>query len=202
MISLPSYQYNVLVGLLLSDGWLSISTKTSINARCGFRQKSAHYEYVWFVFNVLSHYCERYPHYYSSVRKGILFQHITITTRALPCFTELYSIFYVNKVKVIPDNIYNLLTPVALAHLIMGDGSARPHGLTICTNNYSLKDVVRLMNVLMIRYRLECTLHLHKQNNKNGYEIYIRQHSMPILRTIVTPYFCPSMLYKLGIIKL
>jgi hypothetical protein len=42
------------------------------------------------------------------------------------------------------------------------------------------------MNVLMIRYRLECTLRLHRQNNKNGYEIYIRQRSMPLLRTIVT----------------
>jgi hypothetical protein len=39
----------------------------------------------------------------------------------------------------------------------------------------------------MIRYRLECTLRLHRQNNKNGYEIYIRQRSMPLLRTIVTP---------------
>jgi len=83
----------------------------------------------------------------------------------------------------------------------MGNGSARPHGLTICTNNYSLEDVVRLMNVLMIRYRLECTLHLHRQKNKNGYEIYIRLRSMATLRTIVTPYFYPSMLYKLGTIK-
>ena len=68
-------------------------------------------------------------------------------------YFELYSIFYkgdVKKNKIIPDNIYNLLTPIALAHLIMGDGSARPHGLTICTNNYSLKDVVKLMNVLNI----------------------------------------------------
>ena len=37
-------------------------------------------------------------------------------TRALACFTELHSLFYVNNVKVIPGNIYNMLTPVALAH--------------------------------------------------------------------------------------
>jgi hypothetical protein len=39
-------------------------------------------------------------------------------TRSLPCITELYSLFYVNGVKVIPQNIYELLTPVALAHWI------------------------------------------------------------------------------------
>ena len=94
--------------------------------------------------------------------------------------------FYPNGVQIIPDNIYQLLTSVALAHLIMGDGFAECHGLIICTNSYSIEDVVWLMNVLMIRYRLECTLRLHRQNNKNGYEIYIRQRSMPLLRTIVT----------------
>jgi hypothetical protein len=39
-------------------------------------------------------------------------------TRSLPCITELYSLFYVNKVNGIPHNIYDLLTPVALAHII------------------------------------------------------------------------------------
>ena len=35
----------------------------------------------------------------------------------MPCITELYHLFYVNPdKKVIPQNIYELLTPVALAH--------------------------------------------------------------------------------------
>ena len=38
-------------------------------------------------------------------------------TRAMPCITELRSLFYpeLSKIKVIPANIYELLTPVALA---------------------------------------------------------------------------------------
>ena len=79
----------------------------------------------------------------------------------------------------------------------MGDGQALHHGLIICTNNFSIQDVVRLMNVLMIRYRLECTIHLKKRNQKVEYMIYIRQNSMSLLRTIVKPYLCSSMLYKL-----
>ena len=35
---------------------------------------------------------------------------------------ELYNEFYLNKKKVIPNNIYELLTPVSLAFMIMGDG--------------------------------------------------------------------------------
>lgn len=112
----------------------------------------------------------------------------------MACFTELHSLFYSKGVKIIPYDIYNLLTPVALAHMIMGDGSAEKAGLKICTDSYSIKDVVRLINVLIIKYRLECTIREHK---KNQYRIYIKQRSMPLLREIVKPYFESTMLYKI-----
>lgn len=76
----------------------------------------------------------------------------------MPCLTELRSVFYLNGVKILPFDIYNMLTPVALAHMIMGDGSSQRHGLTICTDSLTLKDIVRLINVLIIRYRLVCSL--------------------------------------------
>ena len=101
---------------------------------------------------------------------------------------------------VIPENIYELLTPVALAHVIKGDGIASRHGIVLCTNYFSVKDVVRLMNVLMIRYRLECTIHLKRgQSKKVEYLIYIREGSMALLRSIVIPYLHSSMYYKLRI---
>ena len=99
-------------------------------------------------------------------------------TRGLPCFSELRSLFYVDKVKKIPSDIYNLLTPAALAHLIMGDGSAKHIGLIICTDSYELVDVVRLMNVLLIRYNIDSTLRFH---TKTQPRIHIRQRSMPIV---------------------
>jgi len=116
----------------------------------------------------------------------------------MPCITELYNLFYTHKVKVIPKNIYNMLTPVALAHLIMGDGSVQRHGLIICTNSYTVQDVVRLINVLIVRYKLDSTIREKKLNNKKiEYLIYISQRSMPLLRTIVKPYMHSLMLYKL-----
>ena len=77
----------------------------------------------------------------------------------------------------------------------MGDGVAKSHGIILCTDSYSVQDVVRLMNVLMIRYDLECTLRFHTPSQPR---IYIRQRSMGLLRTIVTPHMDMSMLYKLG----
>lgn len=111
----------------------------------------------------------------------------------MPCFKEYQSLFYLNKIKIVPVDIYNLLTPVALAHLVMGDGVAKAHGLIICTDSYSVPDIVRLMNVLIIRYRLECNIRYHTPTQPR---IYIRQRSIVTLCEIVRPYMDKSMIIK------
>lgn len=111
----------------------------------------------------------------------------------MPCLTELHPLFYPSGVKIIPKNIYDLLTPVALAHLVMGDGSKERHGLIICTDSYSIEDVVRLIKTSEWGW-IECTI---KVRNQDKYRIYIREGSMPLLRQIIKPYMCSSMLYKI-----
>jgi hypothetical protein len=67
----------------------------------------------------------------------------------------------INNNKIIPTatDIFNLLNPVTLAFWIMGDGEARISGLVICTDSYSISDVVRLLNVLMTKFNLNCRIH-------------------------------------------
>ena len=52
------------------------------------------------------------------------------------------------------------------------------------------------MNVLMVRYEIDCSMLL-----KYGKYplIYIQESSMPRLRTIVLPHMIPSMMYKIGL---
>jgi len=51
MVQLAPYQHSVVIGLILSDAWLS---KTRKNGRLGFKQSLAHGDYMWFVFSLLS----------------------------------------------------------------------------------------------------------------------------------------------------
>lgn len=202
MIQLPIFQKSVIIGLILSDGWLRFPSKTSKSALIGLKQSLAHSDYVWFVFFSLCHYCNNLPQLKKGIRAGIPFYVLEFVTRSLPCFTELYEIFYVNGVKVElapPKNIYELLTPVAFAHLILGDGGFKSKGIYLCTDSYTIQDVVRLMNVLIIRYELKCTL--HKASNGKGYRIYISRNSVGKVVEIVLPYFIPSMYYKVGIVN-
>lgn len=114
----------------------------------------------------------------------------------MPCITELYHHFYIEKVKTITFSIYNNLTPVALAHWIMGNGTFNGISLLLCTDFYSIKNIVLLINVLIIKYDINCSI----RNFKHRYlRIYVLKGSMPKLLIVVLPYMHTFMLYKLGL---
>nr|QBM09620.1 hypothetical protein [Dactylella sp.] len=193
MIKLPIKQCGIIVGLLLSDGWLSYASVNNKYPRLGFEQTSSQSSYVWFVYWDLSHYCYSLPKYKHKTRKNTVTNSVSFTTRSLPCLAEIYNLFDLNKKKIIPSNIYDLLTPVALAHMIMGDGSGTASGLRISTDSFSVKEVVLLINVLIIKYGLKCSLNMIGGKPR----IYISSSSLELLKSIINPFIVPSMQYKL-----
>jgi hypothetical protein len=108
---------------------------------------------------------------------------LEIHTRSMLCITELYSLFYINKTKIIKFSVYNELTYIALANWIIGDG----------TDSYSIKYVVMLINILIIKYDIHCTIRYYSFP-----VIYVYKRYMPKLRSIVEPFMHISMMYKLG----
>jgi len=115
LIFLAPDLYSIIVGKLLSDGWLEKNNSTS-NTRFKFKQFIDHFYYVIYSFLQLSHYCSNIPYLGKSIRKGKICYSLKFSTRNLPCLNELYLLFYKNKVKIIPQNIYDLLTPIFIAH--------------------------------------------------------------------------------------
>jgi hypothetical protein len=75
----------------------------------------------------------------------------------------------------------------------MSDGTALSGGIRICTDYFTVQDVVRWINVLIIKYRLKCTLHMIDKKAR----IFLRSKSMYLLISIINPYTVPSMNYKL-----
>jgi len=169
--------------------------KGRLNAHLEFSQSTKNSGYFWFVFNLLSPIIQTKPYFNTSVRKGTQCFSYILRTPSLPFLTVLKSLFYINGIKCIPECIFDLLTPIALAHWIMGDGYWDGAGTVLCTDSFTLPEVVRLMNVLIIRYRLDCAIRMHRGQPL----ICIRARSIPLLRSIVLPYMCSSMLSKLGL---
>src|ERR1700748_454214 len=81
MFTLPPFILSVVVGLLLSDGWLQ-KGKPHWNARLGFKQGVVHSELFWHIWGILSHYCSTWPYLTKTVVRGRLFWGIAFFTRA------------------------------------------------------------------------------------------------------------------------
>jgi len=84
MVKLPLHIQSIMVGLILSDGWVIFDSTRSKNALLGFKQSVSHFSYLWFVFNLLSHYCSNYPILVTGVRKGVPNFGLQFKTRSMP----------------------------------------------------------------------------------------------------------------------
>lgn len=141
----------------------------------------------------------------------------------MPYLTDLKSLWYVEsnnaltlktsslvRTKVLPDNTYlnSFFTEVSLAFLIMGDGYWENDSNTvfICTDNFTLDEVQRLIGFLEQRFGLKCTVKKRSRNDndskvtKVSYRIRFSSVAvnLNLLKSLVVPYMHPSMLYKLG----
>jgi ubiquinol-cytochrome c reductase cytochrome b subunit len=189
---------DVLVGSLLGD---ASAQQRSGNTRICFRQAHSHEEYLLWLheFFATRSYCNpKIPEVKTRIDKeGNIRHHLRFNTWTYSSFNWIYDAFYPNKVKVVPDNIQELLSPLALAVWIMDDGSKAGNGLNLATHCFSVPDIEKLLAALR-NIGLVCTMHI-ADKSKEQYTIYISTQSQYVLRDLVLPYIVPSMLYKLGL---
>lgn len=107
-VQIPKNLLHVFIGIILSDAHVSKSYKA--DARLQFKQTINHIEYFYFIFFKLSHYCSKGPYTTRTIVHKKDHIGLGFTTRSLSCITELYNIFYVNNKKIVPSNLYDLLS--------------------------------------------------------------------------------------------
>ena len=192
---------SVIIGSLLGDGYANKRSGEGI--RICYRQSIIHKEYLFWLYNFF--YSRGYtsnlqPRQYTRTIKNIPekkyygFEFNTFTFRSL---NWIHKLFYKNGKKIIPLNINEYLTPLALAVWIMDDGCWTHYGIRIATNSFQFKEIEILRKALKSKYNLETTI--QKLSNKNLYSLYIKKESVNDIRDLLLPYMHSSMLYKLGI---
>lgn len=200
LITIPTEVEEILVGILLGDAHIARRSSTA-NSRLVYAQTAVlHKEYFYYIFSFFSPFCVKdYKPQAKIVRDNRtkkIYSAISFTTMQLPCFNVYKEKFYLSNIKLVPDNIYDLLTPRGLAFWIMDDGSRQGSGLHISVYSFTNKDVDKLMFTLQDKFNLKCSIHYNRDKKPR---IYIFKESMDNLISLVKPYFIKEMLYKLGL---
>ncbi len=143
-------------------------------------------------------YCPSLDVYVPALTSQLTRSIIRFNTYSFSSLNWVYSLFYVNNVKVVPSIISYYLTPLTLALWLMDDGCyVKNRGVLIATLSFTEAEVLFLRNLLTSRFGLITSSHASKLEGK--YSIYIQKESLPLLIGIVRPFMIPSMLYKLGL---
>lgn len=190
---------SVIIGSLLGDGYAN--KRSGEGVRICYRQSIRHKEYLFWLYTFF--YNRGYtsnlkPRQYTRTikNKEKIYYGYEFNTFTFSSFNWIHKMFYNKGKKVMPLNIYEYLTPLALAVWIMDDGGWTNYGIRIATNSFKLKEIELLQDVLKSKYNLETTI--QKIYIRDQYSLYIKKQSVDKLRNIVGPYIHFSMLYKLG----
>jgi len=200
---------DIIIGELLGDGHIKYNTKSGsfINGRLEFTfSAKALYYAKYLKYEALAIICTDtqlvpWPNPKLTGKEPIQYW---FSTKYLPLFTELHSLWYKEiegkKVKILPSNIEEMLTSQGLAHWIMGDGYYSEGCVIICTDNFTLQEVLKLKEILKNKFKIKSSVKKRINPNKSiVWRIRISKLSMENLIKLVFPYFIPEMYYKLGI---
>jgi hypothetical protein len=119
LILMPDDIKDVLIGILLGDAHIVKRSSTS-NARLMYAQTTiAHKTYFEYVYSFFNSFCAKDYITQTKIsrdkRRNKIYSSIPFTTMQLPCFNVFRRLFYPSSVKTVPNNIYELLTPIGLA---------------------------------------------------------------------------------------
>lgn len=183
------------------------------NTRIGLKQSVKNFSYLWQVYNELAYLCSGPLYLSKNVLRGKTFYSWSFYTRQLACLKENFNLFYVEEkgkiIKTIKPNLFFYLDYIALAHFIQGDGSKQDKGIYLNTLSFTLEEVVLLINILIIKFDIQPTLHKKKADtsiytkpsnsykSKMSYRIFISGKDLNKIKPQLVPYFSKHFLYKI-----
>ena len=200
---LPDELNSILIGTLLSDGGLYRSSPTA-NVRFEMSLGENSKEFAFHMADLLKEFMNNPVK--SIEIKGVnkVYTNYRLNTKTLSVFNQYYEMFYKfnlekNKfVKIVPENIIDLMNPIVLAYLIQGDGNFDKgrNRVRIYTNSFTKLEVQNLAEAIKTRLNIYTGV-LH--DRKDQWILTIGANNLEVLRKIVLPYFHPTMYYRLGL---
>lgn len=191
---------------MLGDGGVFYASKRSTTPRFEFTMGKDRYAFAQHMSTLFKDYANNPLKVVQvqAITGGELIQSFRFKTSSLSVFTYYRDLFYkVNpvtgqRVKVVPPNIVELLTPVALAYLIQADGNydAGRNRVRIYTNSFTKPDVEMLAKSIYSKYGIYAGVMIDKPNQ---FIITIGAKELPKLKALLAEHMHDSMKYRIGL---
>ena len=188
-------QRDILTGLLLGDGCLEFDKFKA--SRLQVKQSVNKKEYVFWLYQNFSDLVRTAPK-----QRGDTLQWY-FSTRSFPEMETWRQVFYVGRKKIVPKNISKLLTsPITLAVWFMDDGTLdyrikSHYSFTYSTDAFTVKEVLRLKNVLFENFGIESSIQTPSSRGKKYTKLYIGKKGREQFEKIIRPYILNCFAYKL-----
>jgi len=187
---LTTFQEVVLVGTLLGDGSIA---KHGHHHRLFVKHKSAHRALAQWKREVFGNFTTMPLNEFDQRLNGRLYPCVQFVTRTDPVFSEWRQRFYDGRRKIVPAEIFSLVTPMSLAVWLMDDGTADRAGVSFQTHSFELNEVACLAHMLRVRFEIEASV----MKNKGRSIVYVPKASLGKLRSLVDAHVLPQLVYKL-----
>ena len=194
---LTKTQKLILIGTMLGDGHLEQNGKgVRLKVDHGMAQK----DYVLWKYKIFQNLVPSKPRVITSFHKkeNKEYRRLHFSTYSNGAFQKWRDLFYKNKVKIVPNNIQEILVePLSLAVWMMDDGYKRNdcNALRFNTDLYSYQEQQILVDCLRSNFGITATIH------KKGktFNVYIPEKSSLKFCEIIRPYIINSLLYKVSL---
>lgn len=183
---LTGRQLEILNGSMLGDGCLEKTETQSSNSRFVEKHGIEQIEYLEWKCKELKPFSSNLSKG-QEIKKGKLHKFCQFKTYRHPYFTELESLWYQDRIKRVPDDIY--LTPLTLAVWFLDDGyNCCNKNITIYTNGFCLEEVKKLVSKLQAIGIKNCHERQSQVSRGCKPEIYIGKSSLVDFLDIIKPY--------------
>lgn len=196
MTQLAKEEYDILIGTILGDAHVR---KLKQEACIEFTHSVKQREYLFWKYQQLKKWCRTKPNLIriKDQRYNKEYSQWRFKTLSNPVFTELWKMFYREKIKVIPKSITQILkSPLSLAVWFMDDGGRRndSYGLFLNTLSFRKSEQECLRRCLKKNFDIDSRIHWIT----DGYRLYIPSSEAKKFCTIIHPYIVDILRYKLS----
>lgn len=193
---LTQRQKEILFGTLLGDGCISSHGRKNKSYRFFVGHCEKQRELTNFINKEL--YPLSCPIYINKDKRGNSVMY-GFSTLVHPEFEVFENLFYKNRIKIIPNNLYEFLTPLSMAIWFMDDGSLIKNvNMRISTESFTKEEHIIMKEVFKNKFNIEVSIRKYSREDAVYNYLSMNKKNSKIFRDLIEEFTLTDFYYKIN----